>query len=208
MSNTDLSDGEGKERLRAWPQRPREFFVTSTSVGFWLRAQPPDGGPAGPTLVSPGATLFAAQPDGLWLWFSELDFVDVIAVDVCRKTQNLNDKRSRYMPTTHALLVDCSAAWLTTVISLQGGGQRARWQACGTIAAAPTQDVRLPVRHLRVLYALPNDLYDDWLLSVTPGAHEFFCRHSSLGSHNSEAFREFLSRMNPGAQYYTRPRRP
>ena len=205
MSNTDLSDAEGKARLRAWPQRPRRFFVTSSRAGFWLRAQPPDGGAAGPTLVSPGATLFASQPDGLWLWFSELDFVDVIAVDVCRSGQNLNDKRSRYMPTTHALLVECSAEWFTTIIALQGGGRQARWHACRTITNVPTQDVRLPVRHIRVLFALPNHLYGPWLSNVTPGAHEFFCQHSSLGSHNAGAFRQFLSRMNPGAQYYTRP---
>lgn len=206
MSKSDLSDGEGKALLQAWPQRPTRLFRTSKTVGYWLRAQPPDGTTAGPTLVSPGAKLFKAQPDGLWLWFGEYAFVDVIAVEVCRKDQNLNDKRSRYMPTNHAPLADCSATWLKAKIALQKGGTKPRWEACGTVSAAPNSDIRIPVRHIRVLYALPDALYDKWLTSVTPGAYEFFCRHSSLGSHTSSAYREFLSRMIPGAQYYTRPK--
>ncbi len=208
MSHDELSDDAAKEVLRGWPQRPTKWFRTAQTTGFWLRAQPPDGHTAGPKLVMPGATEFATQPDGLWLWFGELDFVDVIAVEVCRgqRDQNLNDKRSRYMPTTHALLVACSRAWLTAEIGVYRG-REARWKACDTITKEPTSNVRLPVRHVRVLYALPNRLYDPWLRSVTPAAHEYFCRHSSLRSHTAPGFRAFLNRMLPGTQFYTPPER-
>lgn len=206
MSKKSLLDKEAKAILKKWPMRPTKLFKTSKTVGHWLRAQPPDGKAAGPVLVTPGASIFTTQPDGLWLWFGEMAFVDVIAVEVCRKNQNLNDKRSRYMPTNHALLVDCSKAWLETDLSLQKGRLKPRWKACGTIANAPNADVRLPVRHLRVLYALPDDLYNPWLTSVTPGAYEYFCKHSSLGSHTAEGFRDFLNKMIPGSQYYTRPK--
>jgi hypothetical protein len=112
------------------------------------------------------------------------------------------------MPTNHALLAHCSLAWLNAEISLQKGQRKARWEASGTITTAPTGGARIPVRHLRVLYALPDDLYDSWLSSVTPGAYEFFCRHSSLGSHSAKGYREFLTKMIPGAQFYTRPKEP
>lgn len=207
MSKASLRDREAKNILRRWPLRPTRLFRSSKTVGYWLRAQPPDGTDAGPVLITPGAELFSTQPDGLWLWFgTELRFVDVIAVEVCQKDQNLNDKRSRYMPTNHALLAECSEAWLTASIQLQKGGQAARWKACGTLKAGDCCDREIPVRHIRVLYALPNALYDKWLSNVTPAAYEFFCHHTSLRSHTAEGYREFLNRMIPGAQFYTRPR--
>lgn len=208
MSQDNLGDGEGKDLLKEWPERPTKLFRNSKSVGFWLRAQPPDALTTGPTLVTPGATVFKTQPDGLWLWFGDYAFVDVIAVEVCRgRGQNLNDKRSRYMPTNHALLADCKSSWLLADVAVKRG-RRPRWVACGTISKTPTSDTRIPVRHIRVLYAIPDDQYDKWLTNVTPGAYEFFCRHSSLGSHTADGFRKFLSRMMPGVQYYTRPKKP
>lgn len=209
MSNADLTDRQAKSVLRQWPECPTKLFRTPKTVGYWLRAQPPDGNNAGPTLVSPGAELFGTQPDGLWLWFEpKLSYVDVIAVEVCRKDQNLNDKRSRYMPTNHALLARCSSAWLTAAITRQNSGKKRRWEAGGTIKNKPSfdGDIDIPVRHLRVLYALPDHLYDRWLSNVTTASYEFFCHHTSLRSHTNDGFRNFLTKMIPGVQYYTRPK--
>ncbi|MFH1892562.1 MAG: hypothetical protein ABIK83_07760 [Candidatus Zixiibacteriota bacterium] len=207
MSNTSLRDREAKDILKKWGMRPTKLFRNSRTLGYWLRAQPPDGRDTGPVLTTPGAKLFSTQPDGLWLWFDcKLAFVDVIAVEVCRKDQNLNDKRSRYMPTNHALLIRCSAAWLGGSIALQKGGTIPRWKACGTLKKEHCIDRDIPVRHIRVLYALPDDLYDEWLSNVTPAAYEFFCRHTSVRSYTAKGYREFLNRMIPGAQFYTRPK--
>lgn len=207
MSRESLRDREAKDILRSWGTRPTKLFRSSKTVGYWLRAQPPDGNVTGPVLTAPGAELFTTQPDGLWLWFGGgMRFVDVIAVEVCQKNQNLNDKRSRYMPTNHALLVQCSKQWLTATVRLQNGGRTARWKACGTLKERECSDCYLPVRHIRVLYALPDNLYDKWLSNITPAAYEFFCQHTSLRSYTAKGYREFLTRMIPGAQFYTRPK--
>ncbi len=64
----------------------------------------------------------------------------------------------------------------------------------------------VPIRHIRVLYALPNAKYDSCLSNITTAPYEFFCRYGSLGSHNPPGFWEFLSKMIPGAQFYTCPK--
>lgn len=211
MSKSYLSDSEAKGILRKWPECPTKLFRTAKARGYWLRAQPPDGKTTGPTLVSPGARLFKTQPDGLWLWFKQaLKFVDVIAVEVCREDQNLRDKRSRYMPTGHALLVRCPHKWLMAEITRQNSGKKPRWKACGTLSSEPpdkgSEDI--PVRHIRVLYALPDRSYNSWLSNVAAAPYEFYCRHSSLRSYTAEGYRGFLNKMIPQAQYYTLPKEP
>lgn len=203
MSITKLSDREAKDILMKWPERPTRLFKLDTERTYWLRAQPPDGVTTGPRLVMPGSHEFSTQPDGLYVWIEgDLKFADVIAIEVCGVGQNLNDKRSRYMPTTHALLLECGKSWLDGEITIQRGRKTPRWKATGTISESPIGDVRVPVRHIRVLYALPDDLYKDWKKMMTFGAHEFLCLHSALELHTNAAYREFLTRMAPGSQAF------
>jgi len=117
----------------------------------------------------------------------------------------LNDKRSRYAPATHSLIVTCPLGWLTERIRVQSGGNRQRWRAAGTFRRRPKSELSLPVRFLRVLYALPNDVYADWVAGHVPSGYEFFCRHSSLDSYHSPAMQEFLRRMTRRSHYYTFP---
>jgi hypothetical protein len=202
MAKSKLSDGEAKDILREWPTRTKKLWHTSTDSEYWLQALPKPmvSAATSPRLHLPATTLFATQPDGMWVYLKPPDYVNVIAVEVCGTSQNLNDKRSRYFPSGSALLVTCPKRWLVESIQTP---EAPRWKACGSISVAPTADVVLPVRHLRVLYALPNELYADWVANGSPAAHEYFCRHSSLESYNSQPMQNFLAAMSPAAHFLT-----
>lgn len=200
MTKNKLSDSEAKTILLQWPRRTK-LWPPPNGRGFWLRGQPKEGSAAGPRLSSPGASLFTTQPDGLWIYFHSSTSCDVVAIEVCGTIQNLNDKRSRYIPASHSLIVTCSCAWLMEPIPVQRGGSIARWRACRTFASQPTNDLSVPIRHLRVLYAIPNDTYHKWCREHTPTGYEFFCPHSSLATYSSPAMQRFLERMSSASQF-------
>jgi hypothetical protein len=191
--------------LLKWPRRTNSVWPAPGGRGFWLRGQPKEGTTPGPRISSPGANLFATQPDALWVHFSDYDFCDIVAVESCGTSQNLNDKRSRYIPASHSLLLRCSEKWLREKIAIQGGRPRSRWKAAASIAHAPTGDLSLPIRFVRVLYALANPVYHAWCSNHVPTGHEFYCPHSSLDSYNSPKMQLFLGQMSIAKQFYVRP---
>ena len=102
MAKRKLSDAEAKAiLLKKWPTRTKHWPPLG-GRGYWLRGQPREGKMAGPKLASPGMKLFATQPDGLWIHFQGVASCDVVVIEVCGTAQNLNDKRSRYFPSTHS----------------------------------------------------------------------------------------------------------
>lgn len=207
MSNTNLSDTEAKARLLGWPGRTR-VWPPPEGVGFWLRAQPTGGGSKGPRISSPGARLFHTQPDGLWVYFSSRESCDLVAIEVCGSVQNLNDKRSRYIPASHSLVLNCGREWLLAEVAVQRGGQRPRWRATGSLdGPEPSTDLVVPVRFLRVMYALPNVIYHKWCRDHTPTGYEFFSPHSSLATYNSQPMQRFLKQMSSAAQFRVRIQR-
>jgi hypothetical protein len=196
MAKQKLTDAEAKSILRNWPERTKSLWPASSIGGFWLRALPKDGVATCPHLQSPGATLFTTQPDGLYLFLSENTFADAVSLEVCGTIQNLNDKRSRYMPSSHSIVAVCPLVWLVEEIDTQKGGKSARWAACKSISNAPQAEVSFPIRHLRVMYALPNVDFDDWCKNHTPTGYEYFCKHSTLDSFTSQSMQRFLSQMS------------
>jgi hypothetical protein len=132
---------------------------------------------------------------------------DVVVVEVCGTVQNLNDKRSRYIPASHSVVLNCSMAWLKESIPIQKGRLCPRWKASVSFGNAPRADASVPVRHLRVLYALPNDIYDKWVPEHTPTGYEFFCPHSSLDSYNNQRMQQFLRQMSIASQFYIKAKR-
>lgn len=202
MSKQKLTDREAKKLLLQWPTRTR-LWPPPGGVGFWVRGQPKDGKHPGPRLLSPGAKLFGTQPDGLWVHFNSGRSCDVVAVEVCGTIQNLNDKRSRYIPASHSLILWSSASWFSEAISVQRAGKCPRWKACGSFADEPDSDLEIPVRHLRVLYGIPNVLYDKWCREHSPTGYEFFAPHSSLATYNSRPMQSFLRRMSSASQFRT-----
>jgi len=203
MAKRKLTDRAAKNILLEWPTRTSRLWPPPGHKGFWLRGQPSDGRAPGPCLSAPGAKLFHTQPDGLWVHFQKRTSCDVVVVESCGSIQNLNDKRSRYIPASHSLVLAGTAAWLLEKIAVRGRGTIARWEALGSYSTkVPKADFTVPVRHLRVLYALPNDLYHKWCANHTPTGYEFFCPHSSLDSYNSQKMQRFLRQLSSASQYY------
>jgi hypothetical protein len=95
--------------------------------------------------------------------------------------------------------------WFAEKVKVQKGWKLPRWKALGTIPQEPEHDLTVPVRHLRVMYALPNKLYAKWCPHRVPTGYEFFCAHSSLSSGTAQSMRKFLGQMSVAAQFYTRP---
>lgn len=170
---------------------------------YWLRAQPAAGSGRSPQLVIPGGQTLKTQPDGMWVTFSiprgrtlpAPDFVDCIAIEACGTTQNFNDKRSRYAAKTSALLVDFDERWLKSKVSVQRGALRSRYELLGIDGH---DSFRVPIRHLRVLYALPKDVYEvvrgD---NVVLEGHEYVCQLQQLGQYGSQKVQNFLKSMAP-----------
>lgn len=200
MNKEKLSDAEAKAVLLKWPTRTK-LWPPPGGRGFWIRGQPKDGNCVGPRISSPGAKLFGTQPDGLWVHFTGETSCDVVAVEVCGTIQNLNDKRSRYIPASHSLVLKCAAAWLKEEVAIQRGGRRPRWEAAASLDAEPSNDLAVPVRHLRVLYGVPNSLYHKWCREHTPTGYEYFSPHSSLATYNSPPMQRFLRQMSSASQF-------
>jgi hypothetical protein len=205
MADPQLSDAQAKKILLNWPGRTKSVWPSPGKKGFWIRAQPTSTTISRPKISSPGAALFKTQPDGLWVYFSGTEFCDVVVIEVCGTVQNLNDKRSRYIPSSHSIVLTCPLAWLEEEVDVQRGGRSPRWKATATITHEPSSDLTLPIRHLRVLYALPKAVYSSWCSNHTPSGYEFFCPHSSLDSYTSPKMQKFLGQMSIRSQFYARP---
>jgi len=170
--------------------------LASTKWHSLVASRSPYGpGQVGPKLRAPGADLFSTQPDGLYLFLGALEYADAVCIEVCSSIPNLNDKRSRYFPSSHSVLVDIPRRWLRQNFDLQNGGVAPAWRAAGAFKKEPKGPVLRPIRHLRVLYCLPNAHYDNWKANHPPTGYEFFCRDGSLATFNSPPMRNFLRQM-------------
>ena len=205
MAKAKLSDKEAKVILRKWPERTKRLWKVSDNRGFWIRAQPKalDSRIKSPALSVPGSKLFRTQPDGMWAYFFDREFCDIVCIEVCGTIQNLNDKRSRYFPASHSLMLICPHRWLWETIGIQRGGQIERWKACRSIVAAPKTDLTLPVRLLRVLYSLPKGKYVKWRANHVPTGYEYYCRHSSMDTYKGQSTQKFLAQMSAQAHFLT-----
>lgn len=209
MAKSKLSDKEAKGILLSWPKRSADLWPPPGGSGFWLQGQPRSATEPGPKLSAPGATMFRTQPDGMWVFFHDWRSCDVVVVEVCGTIQNLNDKRSRYIPASHSLVLTCSPDWLREEIPTKGRGRISRWKASGNLKSpnkGRTLDYVAAVRHLRILYALPNKLYHDWCAEHVPTGYEFYCPHSSLDSYNSQKMQGFLRQLSIASQFYVTPK--
>lgn len=200
-----LTDAEGKNLVRTWPARPTELWELPFGVTSWFRAlpKPKDSKITSPRLSPPRAEKLLTNPDGMWLNLAQRGLADVFCVDVCGSLANLNDKRARFVVVASSLVVRIERAWLLEEIRTKGRGMKARYQLIG--AKKPSSAWHLPVRHLRVLFALSNDDYKVFGRNGVAAGHEYFCAHSSLGSFNSQRMQDFLRAMAPRRHFLTMP---
>ncbi len=164
-----------------WPNRTKTWPILGRK-GYWLKARPAQKGVSSPVLKEAGADWNLTQPDGLYVFVEPDVFADCIVFEVCRTKQNLSDKRSRYAPAQHSLVVKIPHKWLAEEISPDPQSQRKqpRWEASAWLKSAPIKDLELPIRFLRVIYAIPEDWYHNWCISKGAHAHEFYCMHEHL----------------------------
>lgn len=193
-------DTRAKQALKDWPSASTKLWSSSCGNGPWLRAQPVDGAATGPRLFSPGSRLFKTQPDGLWIFLVLPHFADCVAIEACSSSQNFADKRSRYMPSNSSTMVECPGRWLNGRI--RDGSKKERWKLIEDLTGPAGNDLVLPIRYLRVLYFLENDLYARWRSHGNPAAHEFVASYSSIKSYTSQKMQDFLRRMSLEQQFY------
>ena len=165
-----------RARLRGWPQRPPGLDRSHKHPGSWLRGRPAETtGTSHPFLKLPGSDRLRTLPDGLWLNFGGTPlepYADIFAIEACGSLANMLDKRARFAPSTGSLLAVCPVPWLLGPTST--ADPTPRWRCTGVLRGEPVQPLILPVRDVRVLYALKARHYNGLLQSHVPLAHEYF----------------------------------
>ena len=200
-----------RHRLQQWPQRPPGLERSQAEVDGWLRGRPADPSsepipPAQPFLKFPGSNRLRTLPDGLWLNFGGTHhepFVDIFAIEACGSLQNMLDKRSRFAPSTRSLLAVCPVSWLMAPVTPCGATPR--WKATGVIKEAPTMPLVMPVRDIRVMYALKQRQYRGFAECQLPQPHEYFVPMEELvreDAHENPAMQELVSRASARSNFF------
>ncbi len=127
---------------------------------------------------------------------------DIFAIEACSSLANLLDKRSRFAASTHSMLAVCPVPSLlgpTTVAD-----STPRWRSTGILRGAPTQTLWLPVRDVRVLYALTQRHYRSFSACQVPHPHEYYMPMEALVAEdapNNPALQALLSRASVAANF-------
>jgi len=196
-----------RARLQQWPQRPPGIGKGRSPQDGWLRGRPGDQtAPAQPFLKFPGSNRLRTLPDGLWLNFGGTvaePFVDIFAIEACGSLQNLLDKRSRFAPSTRSMLAACPVPWLVGAVTPTD--PTPRWKVTGVLRAEPTVALVLPIRDIRVMYALKERQYRGFAECQLPHPHEYFVPMEKLvaeNAHENPAMRELVSRASAFGNFF------
>lgn len=129
------------------------------------------------------------------LWFA-----DAIFVEGCGTRQNFFDKRTRFAAQTSAKCLELQVRWLSHLHNDVANGlpdhhsdARESWEHL----LADTR-VWLPVRHMMVLFVLPDALCDEAVRGVVLQSHEYLMSASSARLANSGGSTASLDRMVAG----------
>ncbi len=197
-----------RARLRQWPQRPPGLAAASQRRDSWLRARPAEmAGSCYPFLKLPGSERLRTLPDGLWLNFGGTPlepFVDIFAIEACGTLPNMLDKRARFAPSTNSLLAVCPTPWLLGPTT--PADPTPRWRATGVLRGEPMQPLILPVRDIRVVYALKQRHYNGLQQSHVPHAHEYFVPMDKLVAKDAPddpAIQALVARASAHAHFLT-----
>ncbi|WP_375285340.1 hypothetical protein [Marinicauda pacifica] len=198
-ANSKLTDAQAKQNfIDSWPGTT-SIFNAPDGLGSWVRAQPVHNGENGcPRIISAGQNIWKTQPDCLYIHVGDAGcYADTISFEVCGSQQNFSDKRSRYVPSTSSQLVDIRNSWLKKRIQYKKG-ERERFKILGL---DQPMEKNIPIRHSRVIFALPNDLFDRVKKEICPMAHEYMVRHSSISSPNAPATQRFLKQLSLSSHF-------
>ncbi len=209
MTVTASLDSIVRHKLRAWPQQPPGLADRGMGGGAWLRGRP---GPVeemddpDPYLKLPGSNRLRTVPDGLWLCFGGTQrdpFVDLFVIEACGNFANLLDKRFRFAPSMHSMLAVCPVRWLLGNVSEHD--QMPRWQRTGLLRDMPSAPLVIPVRDIRVMYALKPRDYEGFVANQVPHAHEFFAPITALigpEGWRHPTLRAFIARNSARANFW------
>ena len=208
MAAATSLDALVRHKLRSWPQHPPGLADHDFGArGCWMRARPGAADDSDhPYLKLPGSNRLRTIPDGLWLCFggTERDpYVDIFAIEACGGFQNLLDKRSRFAPSMHSLLAVCPLEWLHQPVSPSNAMRR--WRYTGLLRDEPRGPLVLPVRDIRVMYALRPRQYEHFAATQIPHAHEFFAPIGALigpEGWQHPTLRAFIARTSPRANFW------
>lgn len=198
-----MNDKRAKNILKRWPKKTDKLFPLPGGKGFWLEAQPKIGEAVCPYLKYAGSKYFKVQPDGMWIYVFDSEFADAVCIEVSNSIQNLNDKRSRYLPSGHSMLLVVPLRWLKEKVGFERGLER--WKAFGTFSTEPSSQLHIPLRHLRVLFALKDKDYQKLASYSSPAGHEYYCLQSSLKARTGPQMQSFLKTMSLSSHFLTRP---
>jgi hypothetical protein len=204
-------DRQVRTRLGQWPQKPPGVRPRMHNRDAWLRGRPAVAEETGygPFLKLPGTNRMRTLPDGLWLNFGGTmaePFVDIFAVEACGSMPNLLDKRSRFVPSTQSLLAVCPVPWLLAPFT--AGDPTPRWRITGVLRHQPVMPLVLPVRDMRVLYALKNRHYEGFVTHHVPYAHEYFVPMDVLTAEDGDkdpALQAMLAHASVTANFLATP---
>lgn len=210
MASVQTLDTLVRTRLRTWPQRPPGYPVERRGRNCWFRGRPaPASERYNPFLKLAGSNRLRTLPDGLWLAFggSPVEiFVDIFAVEACATVSNLLDKRSRFAPSTHSLLAVCPIRWLLGHADKQN--PIPRWREIGLLRAEPVEPLIVPVRDIRVMYALQSRHYAGFVATQVPHPHEYFVPMDALTAEDAPqdpAMRALVARAATSANFWHSP---
>lgn len=202
-----------RTRLRTWPQRPPGYPIEKRGRACWLRGRPsPANAGHSPFLKLAGSNRLRTLPDGLWLAFGGTPheiFADIFAVEACGTLPNLLDKRSRFAPSTHSLLAVCPVRWL--LAPALANDPTPRWQQIGLLREEPVVPLTVPVRDIRVMYALKPRHYRSFAESQVPHPHEYFVPMDALTAEDAAsdpAMRALVARAATTANFLAQPDGP
>jgi len=170
-----MKDREGKAIMRRWPDSTR-LFRWRTERRF-IKAHPP--APIA-LLGTLGMKSLTTHSDGAYVNLqipragSPLFIADVFFIEICATSQNFSDKRSRYLASHETRSLRLNRQWFAKEIKWPGrGGVTNVWRAL-RLEKIPKEVVVAPIRGLRVLYVLPDKLYEGVKTSEISRGYEFF----------------------------------
>lgn len=208
MAEYSSLDALVRARLRQWPQRPPGITASAQRPHSWLRARPSETtGSCYPILKMPGSERLKTLPDGLWLNFGGTalePYADILAIEACGSLSNLLDKRARFAPSTNSLLAVCPVPWLLGPTSPED--PTPRWRSTGVIRLEPVQALIVPVRDIRVVFALKERHFNGLQRSHVPHAHEYFVPMEKLVAKDAPDdpdIRALVARASATAHYLT-----
>jgi hypothetical protein len=198
-------DNTIRQKLRTWPNHP-PGLEDDFGPGAWIKGRPAFDDTEYPFLKLPGANRLRTVPDGFWMRFGGTPrdlYVDIFVIEVCGCFTNLLDKRSRFAPSMHSMLAVCPLPWLLGPYTPYD--DTPRWRCTRLLKQQPDAPLTLPVRDIRVMYALPPKLYDGFESSQIPHAHEFFAPVTVLlgpQGWQQPSLRAFIARTSPRANFW------